>query len=333
MDTTPNNQGTKNWIMMALIAVLAASSIYLYVSKNKQAAMATLDISNATTAKQAIQQEYDAALGRLDLMKSENSQMDSLLNQKDGELNALRSKIESIINNNNATEGELALAREMISSLNGKLDIFKKEIATLKSTNAKLATDKEKLSKDKESLTTDKENLTKDKESLTTAKTNLETENKNINAEKEAVTEKANQLEKKVEIAKVLRASNIKLSPIKHTLLGKNEATTNKAKRADLMRITFNIDDNRISESGEKQVYVVVYNAEGDAYTNGKFRLANGTEKSYSAMKTVPYVQGQASKGISLDWAPINAKFNKGNYNVEIYHMGYLIGQEKVALK
>jgi DNA repair exonuclease SbcCD ATPase subunit len=326
MDTTPNNQGTKNWIMMALIAVLAASSIYLYVSKNKQATMATLDISNATTAKQAIQQEYDAALGRLDLMKSENTQMDSLLSQKDGELSALREKIESIINSSNATEGELKLAREMISSLNGKLDVFKNEIAALKSTNAKLATDKQ-------NLTADKESLTREKESLANAKTNLETENKTINEEKEAVKEKAAQLEKKVEVAKVLHASNIKLAPIKHTLIGKNEASTNKAKRADLMRISFNIDDNRISESGEKQVYVVVYNPDGDAYGAGKFKLANGTEKAFSAIKTVPYVQGQTSKDISLDWAPINAKFNKGAYNVEIYHMGYLIGQEKVALK
>jgi DNA repair exonuclease SbcCD ATPase subunit len=326
MDTTPNNQGTKNWIMMALIAVLAASSIYLYLSKNKQASLATIDIGNANTAKQAVQQEYDAALGRLDLMKSENTQMDSLLTQKDGELNALRTKIESIINNSNATESELKLAKEMINSLNSKLDNFKKEITTLKNTNAKLATDKE-------NLTNDKNNLTKDKENLTAAKTNLENENKAINDEKEAVKEKAALLEKKVEVAKVLRASSIKLAPIKHTLLGKNEATTNKAKRADLMRITFNLDDNRISESGEKQVYVVVYNPDGDAYSAGKFRMANGTEKSYSVIKNIPYIQGQTSKGISMDWSPVNAKFNKGDYNVEIYHMGYLIGQEKVGLK
>ncbi len=333
MDTSSNNPNTKNWLMLALIAILAASSIYLYVSKNKQGALASMDISNALTEKKAIQQEYDAALGRLDLMKSENLEMDSLLVEKDSELSALRTKIESIINSSEATSGELKLAQELISSLNGKLDKFKKEIDILRASNKRLAKEKEKLSIDNESLNTDKTNLTKDKEQLLSTKQALESKNMEISEERNAMIEVAKKLENKVEVAKVLHASNVRLTPLKRTFLGNNEVNTNKARRTEKMRISFNLDDNRISETGEKQIYIVVYSPDGDAYENGKFSLANGTEKAFSATKTIPYVQGQASKDINIEWTPLRNSFEKGEYSVEIYHMGYIIGNEKVSLK
>jgi hypothetical protein len=43
------------------------------------------------------------------------------------------------------------------------------------------------------------------------------------------------------------------------------------------------------------------------------------------------YKQGESAKGISTDWRPLN-HFNAGSYRVEIYHMGYRIGSERVTL-
>jgi hypothetical protein len=121
--------------------------------------------------------------------------------------------------------------------------------------------------------------------------------------------------------------------PIKKRLLTGKEANTEKAKRAELIRINFELTDNRISETGEKQIYIVVYGPDGNAFGTDKFKLSNGTEKQYTISKMVPYVQGQTTKNIALDWKPNSDKFSSGTYNVEIYHLGYLVGSKNISLK
>jgi myosin heavy subunit len=309
------NANTKNWIMGLIIAALAGTSVYLYLGKNKAetANQATGEkLAETSTAKDAMQTDYNAALGRLDELTSKNKSMEESINAKDGEVAELKQKISAILNDKNATAAQLQQAKELIATLNKKVTSFEKQITQLKEANASLATDKEKLNAEKESIINQKNEIAKEKEQL---------------------TEEKKGLEKKVEIAKVLHASNITLVPIKKQLLTGKQAETAKARRAQFIKINFDVDDNRISESGEKEFYIVVYAPNGDAYSNGKFRMINGTEKSYTAIKTIPYVQGQTSKNISLDWKPNDANFDKGEYQVEIYHMGYKIGGNAVTLK
>ena len=297
MESTPstNSNNSKNYLFIGIIAALTALSVYLYMGKNKaenQNHATGEALAETTATKDAMQTDYNAALGRLDELTSKNKEMESAIYAKDGEVADLKAKIDAILQNKNATAAELKTAKELIAKLNSKVASFEKQIAELKTANTNLATEKEKLSNEKQDLTA-----------------------------------------KKVEIAKVLHASNITLTPIKKRLLTGKEAETGKARRAEVIRINFDVDDNRISESGEKEFYIVVYGPNGDAFSNGKFRMNNGTEKSYTASKTIPYVQGQTSKSISLDWKPIGASFDKGDYQIEIYHMGYKIGGNGVRLK
>ncbi len=317
MESTPstNSNNSKNYLFICIIAALTALSVYLYMGKNKaenQNHATGEALAETTATKDAMQTDYNAALGRLDELTSKNKEMESAIYAKDGEVADLKAKIDAILQNKNATAAELKTAKELIAKLNSKVASFEKQIAELKTANTNLATEKEKLSNEKQDLTAQKEEITKQKEQL---------------------AEEKKGLEKKVEIAKVLHASNITLTPIKKRLLTGKEAETGKARRAEVIRINFDVDDNRISESGEKEFYIVVYGPNGDAFSNGKFRMNNGTEKSYTASKTIPYVQGQTSKSISLDWKPIGASFDKGDYQIEIYHMGYKIGGNGVSLK
>ena len=315
MESTPSNNSNnnKNYLFIGIITALTALSVYLYIGKNKvENQNHATGEALAEATKDAMQTDYNAALGRLDELTSKNKEMESAIYAKDGEVADLKAKIDAILQNKNATAAELKTAKELIAKLNSKLASFEIQIAELKTANTKLATEKEKLSNEKQDLTTQKEEITKQKEQL---------------------AEEKKGLEKKVEIAKVLHASNITLTPIKKRLLTGKEAETGKARRAEVIRINFDVDDNRISESGEKEFYIVVYGPNGDAFSNGKFRMNNGTEKSYTASKTIPYVQGQTSKSISLDWKPIGASFDKGDYQIEIYHMGYKIGGNGVSLK
>jgi hypothetical protein len=309
------NTNKKNWIFGIIIAGLLGLCGYLYQAKTKaeQANSSTGEKLAETTAdKNQVQTDYNLALGRLDELTSKNTNLDAAINAKDGEIAQLKSKISAILNKQNTTTQDLLDAKKLIAKLNTKAISFEKQIAQLKETNTNLATEKEKLIVEKQDIANQNQEVNKQKEVLATQKA---------------------ELEKKVDIAKVLHASNITFTPIKTQLLTGKEAETSKANRTKLIRINFNVDDNRISESGEKQMYIVVYGPNGNAYNGGKFILNNGTEKIFTTSKTVPYVQGQTSKNNSLDWKPTDTNFEKGEYQIEIYHSGYKIGENKVMLK
>ena len=307
----PRKGFSPHWIYLGIIALLLAACIYFFLTKNKvedQNEDLTNQVATVSNDKVTIETEYNDALKRLDEMKSQSVQMDSLLTTKDGELSAMKSKIESILKQKNLTKGQLAEANKLIDNLKSKMTGYQEQITALKQENVELSEDKRALTEEKGQLTQEKATLTEEKKGL----------------------------EKTVELGSVLHASGINMEAINNTktLFGKEkEKETIKASKVDLIRISFDLDDNRISESGEKIIYICVYDPNGNVISsNGsKFKLSDNSEKSYTASKTIPYKQGEKVKGISTDWKP-SATFAKGTYKVEIYHMGYKIGKEMVKL-
>lgn len=304
-----------NWIYLGIIALLLAAGIYLFVTKNeveKEYETANNELATVSTDKATVETEYNAALARLDEMKGESVQMDSLLNDRNAEVEELKEKIKSILDNKNASEAELKQANKMIAQLKSKMDDFQKTITALKQENIELTEDKKQLTEEKSQLTNERENLKEEKKQV----------------------EKT--LEKTVETASILHASDFKMEAInkKKNLLGKNkEVETGKARKADLIRFSFDLDDNRVSENGEKIIYICVYKPNGAIAGNSyKFKMSNGAEKGYTTSKSVFYRQGEKVNDITTEWTP-NEDFEKGTYKVEVYHMGYKIGSENVTLK
>jgi predicted nucleic acid-binding Zn-ribbon protein len=297
-----------NWIYLGIIALLLIAGIYLFVTKNeveKQKADTINELATVSTDKAAVENQYNAALARLDEMKGQSIQMDSLLNDRNAEVEELKRKIKKILDNKNASESELKKANSMIAQLNSKMAEFQNTITALKQENI---------------------NLTEDKKQLTAAQENLKEEKRKV--------EKT--LETTIETASILHASDFKMEAInrKKNLLGKDkEVETGKAKKADLIKFSFDLDENRVSESGEKVIYICVYKPNGSiAGSNSKFKLSNGAEKGYTTSKTISYKQGEKVNDIVTQWIP-SEDFEKGNYKVEVYHMGYNIGSENVTLK
>ncbi|NBP05863.1 MAG: hypothetical protein EBV15_06545, partial [Bacteroidetes bacterium] len=59
-----------------------------------------------------VENEYNAALARLDNLIGDNKQLDSILNTKNSELDQLKKEIKKIVSNKNATKEQLAKAME-----------------------------------------------------------------------------------------------------------------------------------------------------------------------------------------------------------------------------
>ncbi|MGI9192518.1 MAG: hypothetical protein ACR2IL_10380 [Chitinophagaceae bacterium] len=307
--TTPSPNKWRN-IYIAIIAVLAAATVYLFFNKQKTddtIESQTEQLELAQTDFADLETDYNAVLARLDEMKSQSVQMDSLLGSKTEEVEALKAKIALILKDKNASASKLKEANGLIAQLNKKLSSFEEQLVALKRENIELTEDNKQLTEDKSAL---------------------ESERNNLNNEKQT-------LEKKVEEGSVLSASNIRMETLKQgkNLVGKAvEKETNKASKVDMMRISFDLNDNRISESGDKMIYMVVSGPSGNVYGRSTFRTQDGKEKVYTASKIVPYRRGEKTYGVTLDWTP-SSNFEKGSYHVDLYHMGYKIGSQQVSLR
>ncbi|WP_343701654.1 hypothetical protein [Chitinophaga sp.] len=306
---TPGTSGpekprnNKNGIIYGvLIAALVGTWGYMFYDKSqtsKELVVKENQLDTLTNSRNELQSEYDAAQARLDDLISQNSRMDSLVKSKDKEIADMKGRISSILSNKNATAAELAEARRLIEQLKSTTESYVQTI--------------ERLEGEKIVITGERDVARKERDSVTVVKDSLG---------------------KRVEVGSVLHASNIKLSPINVRRNGKEEVTS-KAKRADMMRVSFDVD-NRIATTGDKELYVAITAPDGsplavEALGSGRFTLEDGTEKLYTVKKTVSYVAGGTTP-VSMDWKQ-NSDFKPGDYTVEIYQDGFRIGSGKVNLK
>jgi len=296
-----NNQRPKRnntWIYLVIIALLLGTNIYLYLQKNKsteQLNVSQVMLQQADTSLSQLQTEYNASLARLDELTGKNAMLDQQLKDKNSELGKTKARIKELLTKSNATKADLAEARNLIQSLNTTITGYEEQIATLKK------------------------------------------ENTDLTGQRDSVVKTNSDLSQKVDLAKVLHASNIRLKGINLTHSGKKEKETEKARRVDLLRITFDIDENRVAESGPKDLQICIINPANEllsnaAFGSGSFTTADGASKYYSISKTVNLTTGQPVTDISADWQQ-SADYAKGNYSVEIYHKGYLIGKGTVSLR
>ncbi len=136
-------------------------------------------------------------------------------------------------------------------------------------------------------------------------------------------------------MASTLHASNINIAAINVRGNGK-EKETSKAKKADMFRVSFDLDENRIAPSGQKELYVVVIGPDGKPITipsngSGEFQTRDEGSKVYTSKVDINYEQGKRTP-VSFDWKQEN-HYQTGDYKIEIYHNGYKIGEGTKSLR
>lgn len=293
------------WIYVGIIAALLAGNIYLFTNNNKlsnKLEASQHEFNAADSSRRAVEADYQAALVRLDELVSKNNVMDSLINDQNGEIAKLKSQINAIVRNGNATKAELGKAKKLIAQLNSKVRTYQERIAELESQNADL-TDQNTV------LTVERD---------------------------QAVTENIG-LQQKARLGAVLHASNIRLTPIDLRRNGKKEKETGKAGRVDVMRVTFDIDENRIAESGTKQIHIRISDPSGNllsnaAYGSGVLTDAEGNDINYTLLKQIALETNKPVKDLTADWKQ-DSDYQKGTYTIELYNDGYKIGGGSVTLK
>jgi len=295
-----------------LIAALLGTWGYVYYDKSKNTETIThlqTQYSNVDSARNVVLTEYNEALARMDSLTGNNNQLQGELAQRKTEIDKLKADIRSELGKKNA---DLAKAKSMIASLNGKINDLLTEIENLKAEN--------------QQLTVANQQVTTERDTLASQKKVVETTLATTQAEKEHVED----------VGSTLHASNINITPIDIKSGGK-EKTTTTAKRVDVFRVSFDLDENRIAPSGNKELYVCVYGPDGKPITmptagSGTFTTRDEGDKVFTNKMDINYEQGKRLP-VSFDWKPEAGKYQTGNYKVEIYQNGYKIGEGTKTLK
>jgi len=302
----PSSKKYNTWIYLGIIGLLLITNGILFFQKNakeKEIVTVTEVKDQALLDRENLQQEYNASLVRLDELTSENSKLRNQINDQNSELAKTKARIQAILNNKNATDKELHEAQQLIHALNSKIAGYEEEIASLKQENAGLASARD---------------------SLTYINTHLEETNE--------------ELSQQVNLGKILHASNIRITGIALSRSGRKEKEVSRAKRVDVLRITFDIDENRLSDDGIKELQIRIINPMGSLLSNaalgsGSFVEAESKQQVlYSLSKKVKFKNNQPVKNIVADWQQ-SAEYEKGGYTVEIYNQGYLIGSGVATLR
>ncbi len=292
-----------------IVALLGTWGYIIYDKSKTKEVMQQKDVryTMLDSSKNQVQKEYEDALLRLDAMMGANTKLDSLVKTRDKEVEQVKARIRTLVNKQNATAADLAEARSLINQLNSKIDGYVAEIERLQGEN---------------------QTLTTERNALNTQKTELEQNLSNTQTAKKAA-------EEKVDVGSTLHASNFRIAAINEKSGGKEKATTT-AKKADKFRISFDLDENLIAPSGQKDLYILVTDPAGklvseQGLNSGTFTTRKDGEKQFTNKVSVDYEQG-ARKNVSFDLKQTD-KYQPGAYKVEVYHNGFKIGENTVQLK
>ncbi len=311
---SPEKKNMRNLLTGGLLIALLGTWGYIIYDKNKtKEALLVKDTQLATTSNQKdeLRKELDDATMRYDMIKTSSANMthskDSMITQRDKEIAEKRVKIQQLLSKEGATQAEIAQAKTLIASLNSDITGYKTQIETLQGEKLVLIEEKATVTKERDVAKKETEDA------------------KTVIKEKEEV----------IDIGSTLHASNFSIAGINEKRSGK-ERTTTTAKRVDKLRISFDLDENRITQSGNKSIYICITDPKGNPVTvealgSGLFTTRDGQEKSFTQKVEINYTQGQRQT-INVDWKQ-NSDFETGDYKIEVYNNGFKIGESVRSFK
>lgn len=304
----PEKKNWRNLLTGGLLVALLGTWGYIIYDKNKvkeKDIAQEAQITQTTGERDELRKELDDATSRYDMIKTSSADMahskDSVITARDRDISEKKAKIAQLLGKVNASKEELAQAKSLIASLND-------DIAGYKSTIEKLEGEKIVLTQEKETVTKERDQARKETEDA-----------KTVIKEKEDI----------IDVGSTLHASNFSITGINERKNGK-EKTTTTAKRVDKLRISFDLDENRITQTGVKTIYICITDPDGNPVTvealgSGMFKTREGQDKAFTQKVDVNYTQGQRQT-LNVDWKQ-NSDFKTGDYKIEVYNNGFKIGE------
>ena len=298
MSNESSGNGSKI-IIGVLVVALIGSWIYFNSSKTELVKENDVKVAAIDSSKNVINTAFIAASAKVDSLNLQNAQLSGDLQAKTNEIQKLKSNIGNILKKQNATNKELAEAKTLIAELNTKVSGLVADLEKAQAENKQLTAKNEDLTNQNTTLNTNLSNTTKEKERLQ-------------------------------DIGSTLHASTFNIESLRVREDGSERKTTN-AKRANTIRISFQLDKNKITPSGNQDIYVCLTSPDGKAVGDASLATREDGQRTYSNKLTVQYVQN-AVLPVNFDIKQ-TSKLTEGEYKVEVYNNGLKIGEGKTTLR
>ncbi|POS01578.1 hypothetical protein Q361_10938 [Flavobacterium croceum DSM 17960] len=282
--------------IIAILSILLVCSIVYIIKLSNDSNELTSEVSHIKSEKEQLLADLQKTKEQYDNAIAQNTTMTD-------ELEAERNKVVELMEKIKKAEGDSTTLKKYKSDyavLQTKMKSLIKEVETLKSQNNKLTTD------------------------LDSTKVILR-EAKEYN---QVLTSKNDELNKTVEKGSKLSILNLTSAAYKQRSSGKQIATE-KARKADLLKISFTIAENAIAKAGDKMYYVQIIDAKNNVL--GEKTTVNFGDKSltYSFTTMVQY----ENKTVQVIKDLTGNEFAPGNYFVNVFDKTELLAKSSFVLK
>ncbi|WP_367752623.1 hypothetical protein AB3G33_10990 [Flavobacterium sp. WC2421] len=240
------------------------------------------------------------------------------------DLQELKATYDAAISENTSMSDELIQERDKVVNLMADLNKSKGDVASL----AKYRTQFIALQNNMKVLMTENEGLKKANTTLTTQRDSTVVvlgESKKYN---EVLVGQNEELSKAVEKGSKLTVLNMKTSAYKLRSSGK-QVETDKASRADVLKISFTIAENQIAKSGDKTYYVQVIDSKNNVLGDKKTENFGDASLVYSFITNVKY----ENKTVQVTEDLPGKDFAKGTYFVNVFDKNELVSKTSFTLK
>ena len=176
-----------------------------------------------------------------------------------------------------------------------------------------------------DSLNTLNINLSNDLTEKTQKLSNVSKENKKIIKQNEA-------LQKQVAIGAVLQINNVLSSGIRIRSSGAQSETT-RASKTNMIKTCFSIIENKLAQAGDKEIYIRILDSEGNLLKSPTPLTIINQQKEELKMSSKRTINYQNQNTDLCIFYEIENSISAGNYIIEVYAEGFLIGETSIALR
>lgn len=240
------------------------------------------------------------------------------------DLKAQKASYDAAIADNTGLKGDLEAERAKIVELLAEVEKSKgdaKSLQKYKNLYVKLKRDHDQLIADNNKLKEENGVLTTQRDSTRGALDESKRFNDTLSVQNE-------KLSKTVEKAQKLSIVNLHTQPYKERSSGKL-IQTDKARRVDVIKISFTIASNEVAPTGDKSYYVQVIDPKNNVAGEKKTEAFDGYSLTYSFITTASY-QG---KTLDVNETIKGQDFEKGLYTVNVFDKGTLVANTTFTLK
>jgi hypothetical protein len=261
--------------------------------------------------------DYQAALESIESLRSDNTELNSLIDSQKNELKAQKNKIDGLI----WTKRELDKARQEIAQFETLTADYLVQLSDLKTRTEQLSAANAELNSQNVVLT---ENLNVEK----AANQELQQTKATLVSEKTKLTATNSALSSKVELGSAIKINWMSFNG--GDINDDGEFKSRKRnKKMEVLRTCFKTETNVVVPAGDEIFYLRILNPAGE--TLAADDMGSGTLDDKMTGKSMRYTMSgtltynNQDTEACMDWKP-SYQPEDGEYIVEIYNKGYKVG-------